>query len=128
MSTVLDPNKLHNIFIDCLLVEGVDIKEDTIQIEGINCEVIFSKNSLAVHRTEIVAMLNELSPSFKNEIDGGNSFLAACMDKNDQQWGEHPDVERLYMLGLGLEMIITIPRELWEICPGGMPYFIVKSD
>ena len=56
--------------------------------------------------------------------------MAACNDKDGHQWtGLHLTMEKLFALGIGIERVkCLLPRELWKIMPGGMPYFMVLVE
>lgn len=55
----------------------------------------------------------------------GSSFLNACVDRDGVQWGEHVNVDELVMLGQGIgKLKFCLPRERWDVFPGGMPYIV----
>lgn len=92
-------------------------------VEGITGTFYFSPEKLAEHKQEIIEQVKDLPDGF----DEGWSFLQACMTKEGHQWGEHPDMERLMVLGIGVEVLeYCLPKFLWGALPGGMPYFIRK--
>jgi hypothetical protein len=74
-------------------------------------------------------MLLELPDTFMKTKGGGWSFLNACMNKNGEQWTAfHPKVQELFCLGLALDICsYTLPREMWKVLPGGMPYLVVDD-
>jgi hypothetical protein len=97
-----------------------------IEARGVVNEFGFHKTRLESHRAEIQEMLAELPDQFHAGKGGGWSFLNACMTRDDDQWGEQRDVDLLLCLGLGLGIVrYTLPREMWPVLPGGMPYFAV---
>ena len=66
---------------------------------------------------------------FNKNDSGGWSFLALCMDKNGEIWGEHESVEELICLGIAIGMVgYSTPREMWSILPGGMPYIWIDTS
>jgi hypothetical protein len=72
-------------------------------------------------------LLNELPSSFKKDIGGGWSFLQACETKDGVQWGEHRNMEQLFVLGMALGKVrYCLPRDLWQVLPGGMPYLVIE--
>ena len=86
----------------------------------------FHRTRLESHRAEVQGMLAELPDQFHSDKGGGWSFLNACMTRDDHQWGEQRDVDLLLCLGLGLGIVrYPLPREVWPVLPGGMPYFTV---
>ena len=123
--TVLDPERVNAIFMDCLFRDGEDTSKH-IKAEGI-VSVEFHPERLQSHKAEIEAMLDELPDEFKKSGGGGWSFLNACNDKHGNQWtGLHQRMEQLFQLGVGINKVqYQMPREMWSVLPGGMPYLVV---
>lgn len=89
-------------------------------------EVGFHPERLESHKQEIKNLLMGLPRQFREKEGGGWSFLQACMDKDGNQWGEHKDVEALVCLGIATgQAKFQLPRDMWKVLPGGMPYFVV---
>ena len=124
--TVLDPERVTPIFTDCLFRDGEDTSNH-IKAEGIGRNVGFPPERLQNHKAEIEAMLDELPDEFKKSGGGGWSFLNACNDKHGNQWtGLHQRMEQLFQLGIGIgKAQYQMPREIWSVLPGGMPYLVV---
>lgn len=82
----------------------------------------------AGRESDIAAMLAQLPTEFQRTGGGGWSFLNACMDKDGGQWtGMHPTMDKLFMLGIAAgKAQWLMPREMWPMFPGGMPYVIVN--
>ena len=60
---------------------------------------------------------------------GGWSFLNAHEDKDGVQWGEHKVIEVLVCLGIAVgHARFLLPRKMWSMAPGGMPYFCVSRE
>lgn len=74
-------------------------------------------------------MLANLPDTFRKGGGGGMSFLEACNDRNGTLWtGNHRSMENLFLLGLALgEVVCLLPRTMWYILPGGMPYYMIKD-
>lgn len=95
-------------------------------VEGVTATWGFHPERIKQAAPEIAALLDELPGGFHE--GGGWSFLNACMDKHDRQWGEHRDVEGLCCLAIGAGLgSWPFPRDLWGVFPGGMPYFAVGA-
>ncbi len=129
-TVALEPGKVEEIFLDCLFKEGEDTSNH-VPAEGITMMVGFHPERLESHREEIKALLAELPDEFKSSERGGGggwSFLNACMDRHGQQWtGLHKIMEQLVTLGVALGLVdYTLPRDMWGVMPGGVPYFVVK--
>jgi len=121
----LTSERVTEIFLDCLYREDEDTSNH-IKAEGITTNVGFHPERLEGHRAEVEAMLMELPDQFLLSKGGGWSFLNACMDRNDIQWGGHENMQQLILLGIGLNKVrFCMPRSMWSVLPGGMPYFVV---
>lgn len=102
------------------------------QASAVKCDVVvhsflFSRDKLQEYKEDIVALLSCLPEEFMTKTGGGCSFLAACNDRNGNQWtGLHLMMEKLFALGIGIGKVkCLVPRELWVMLPGEMPYFVV---
>ena len=127
MSTqALEASRVEEIFVDCLYKDG-ESTDNNIRVDGIMLSVGLNPKRIDNHRSEIEAMLEELPDEFKASGGGGWSFLNACNDRHDRQWtGLHQRMDQLFMLGMAIGKVeLQSPRELWQILPGGMPYFII---
>lgn len=125
----LTSEKVHQIMLDSLYDSESTNYDDAILVEGITMNIGFNPVKLNSHYDEIIGLLNELPEQFHEEIGGGWSFLEACVDKNGNHWGEHRNMEELFLLGMAIEKVIYLfPREMWCILPGGVPYLMIKKD
>lgn len=130
MTAKLDANRVRELLADSLFksdeVKDGEIPADAVIVEGIQMKVGMKKERLESYRQEVTEMLAELPENFHKSGGGGWTFLNACMDKQGNQWGEHSNVDELLILGQGLGLVTyCLPRELWSVLPGGMPYFVV---
>ncbi|MCB9823315.1 hypothetical protein H6800_03520 [Candidatus Nomurabacteria bacterium] len=124
---VLDPQRVEEIFLDCLFQDGEDTSS-YVKAEGIMATVGFHPARLESHREEIEAMLAELPDAFFESRGGGMSFLNACLDRHGNQWtGLQQTMDQLFTLGIAIDKAsFLLPREMWNAFPGGMPYVVVK--
>ena len=94
-------------------------------------EGIISKAHLntAGHESEIADMLHQLPTQFQQHQGGGWTFLNACQRSDGELWtGLQSTVEKLVMLGIATGKVkIQFPREIWDVLPGGVPYFVVEG-
>lgn len=128
---VLDAGIVTNIFMDCLFKSQSEMQStNPIAIaEGITCTVGFHPERLAKHEDEILSLLAELPDAFNEETGGGWSFLRACEDRQGHQWGEHKQMEQLFQLGIGIGRVkCLLPRDMWAMMPGGMPYYVITKE
>jgi len=132
----LTSNNVNSIITDCLFDkdenEGMTdeemIKSDACNhVQGIMASFSFNRERLESHREEIRSMLMQLPTEFTESGGGGWSFLNACNRKDGTQWtGMQYMMEGLFIMGIGLGLCkFLMPREMWNIFPGGMPYIVV---
>lgn len=115
---------------DCLFKDDIPQEElmaKAVIVPGIMHKWGFVPEKLEEHKQEIIEMLSQLPDEFMQGKGGGMSFLNACVRKDGEQWAEHPTMDMLFSLGQGIGVVeCCMPRELWSVLPGGMPYYAVK--
>jgi len=129
VNVVLSPQKVVTVYESCLFAEGEDTS-DHVPAEGIMSTVGFHPGRLNAHAAEIAAMLLDLPDDFQADRGGGMSFLNACMDRHGRQWtGDHRTMDMLLQLGMAAGMArCLMPRDMWDVLPGGMPYYAVGHE
>lgn len=102
-------------------------RDDGEKIHGVAGEASLS---VIGYEADIAALLDQLPSEFQKSGGGGWSFLNACMDRNGGQWtGMHQTMDKLFMLGIAAGMVCWLmPRDMWEVLPGGMPYVVVSTE
>lgn len=110
-------------FMKCLFEEGEDTS-NYVKVEGITNNYELHPQRLEEQRELVTAMLAELPVEFKE----GYTFLNICTNKNGELWtGDHRVCEQLIVMAIGLDLMsYCLPKEMWAILPGGVPYIIVK--
>jgi hypothetical protein len=128
MNTDLNPEKVHQTFLDCLYDDSEE-RNDAVYASGITLKCGFHPERLAKNTPAIVGMLMQLPDDFMQTKGGGMSFINACVDKNGNQWtGMHRIMEELFIMGIATGKVSEcMPREMWGLLPGGMPYYMVKD-
>lgn len=123
----LTSENVHACFIGSLFEDPVDpvhAEATAIKSFGITMNIGFDPNNLNKFREDIKSMVLQLPG-----IAEGNSFLNMCMDAEGHHWGEHRNIEELILLGQAIDLIeCAAPRDMWDIFPGGMPYYMLKTD
>lgn len=121
----LTSENVQRIFKDCLSDDS-----DAAEIKGVNISVTFSTEKVAAHSRRISRMLEQLPDKFHKEKGGGWSFLNLCMDKYRRQWTDlHSVCDMLVCLGIATgHLSFPMPRDLWNISPGEMPYVVVNCN
>lgn len=120
---------MKEVMLYCLFKDG-ESHEEFVKAEGITKAVGFHPGRLEEKKPEIAALLKELPGVFMQTGQGkGMSFLEMCVNKDGHQWGEHVNMEELVLLGLAAGYVeLLLPRNMWSVIPGGMPYYAVRDD
>jgi hypothetical protein len=119
---------LDSLFLDTEIVNGKP-PVDAVIVEGVRGKYGFHFQRLGSHRSQVQAWLALLPVEFRANGGGGWSFLNACQTHDGEQWGEHRDMEELFALAIGLGLARWVmPREMWAVLPGGMPYVSIDVD
>jgi len=125
---ILSSENVEKVILSCLFKDGEDTSNHIAGI-GVKTKIGFHPERLKQNTENIIDMLLMLPDDFKQSKGGGMTFLNACIDNNGDQWtGDHSMVDRLFVLGNAIgKAEFLMPREMWEILPGGMPYFYIKD-
>lgn len=103
-----------------------------IAAEGVVSQFGFNKERIDENAARIRELLQELPIEFQPTVAGGGggwTFLNACQDKNGELWGQQRDVDELLTLGIASGWAsISMPRDMWNVLPGGVPYFEVMHE
>ena len=112
-----------NAFMDCLFKEGEDTTNH-VKVEGITSMFGLHPQRLEEKPELVTALLAELPEEFKE----GYTLLNFCTTKDGEQWtGEHRVCEQLIVMAIGLNLMeYCMPREMWAVLPGGVPYIMIK--
>jgi len=125
----LTSKNVSEIFEDCMfredeLVDGHP-EPPMIEVEGILAKFGLHKGRIEAHTPEIVDLLTQLPPQFRESTGGGWTFLNACHTAEGEQWGEHRNMEQLFVLGIAAgKARWCMPKDMWKVLPGGMPYVV----
>lgn len=126
----LTAENVHQCFINCLFNDNYDpevANRTAVKVYGITMNIGFDPEKLKGNKETIRALLNELPDEFRVNLGGGMSFLQMCMTKDGTHWGEHHNMEKLVLLGMAAGyMQECLPRAMWHVLPGGMPYYVVN--
>lgn len=125
----LNSKVVMDIFMDCMFRETPQPGTKFIGIEGIHDKIGFDPEKISLHKEEILDMLKYLPNDFNEDSGEGQSLLKAPFTKDDIQWGEQIDADRLMMLGMAIGKVkYLLPRNLWFILPGGVPYYCITKE
>jgi hypothetical protein len=128
VNSILTSQRVQEIYADCLFLYEEDTN-DGVEVEGIHTKVLFHPDRLAIHKTEIEALMDELPEGFKKTSkDEGLSFLAACQDRHGNQWTDfHGRMEQLFLLGMAVGKAQCLaPKVMWPFLPGGVPFYAIN--
>lgn len=129
---MLTSARVEQILTDCLYRDGefdgpVDdehIPPDAVRAEGVLNRYAFHPVRLASHRAEINELLEQLPLSFES----GDSFLNACVDRNEELWGQHIDIERLLSLGEAIGRVEWLRHPMLLKIGAGLPYVKILPE
>jgi hypothetical protein len=118
--------QVHEIMLNCLYPKGTtEFPADGIKVEGIVRNFGFDPKKIEKYKDQIESVIREMPKSFFKGHGGGMSFLQLCEDKHGNQWGEHPIMEELVVLGIASgKASYCLPREMWKCLPGEVPYIV----
>lgn len=124
----LTSDNVEQVFTDCLFREDENT-DSAIKVEGIMHPFGFHPARLMEHEKDIKEMLSFLPDQFHQDKGDGWSFLNACEDNEGNQWtGLHMVMEQLFVLGMAIGKVrCLLPRDMWNVLPGGMPYYVVMK-
>lgn len=110
---------------NCLFHDGED-HTNFVKAEGITRNFGFHPDRLEESKQDIIDYLTQLPANFRKSGGGGWSFLQACMTEDGRHWGEHHNMEDLFALGCAIgKCHCLVPRDMWHILPGGVPYYVI---
>lgn len=97
-----------------------------VKAEGAMKSYLFNQDRLKNHQEDIENMLGQLPETFKQDSGGGWHFMYATKRADHVKWGSLQAVDRLLCLGIAIGKARTLmPRDMWHVFPGGLPYFVV---
>jgi hypothetical protein len=126
---MVDKITLSSQTIDDLMHDCLTEDSDGLTVEGVVNNYVLDKKALETHREDLKALAAQLPLEFHMSTGGGWSFRNLCMNREGVQWTSfHHVQEALCVLLIGLDVAEwVLPREMWQILPGGMPYFVIKD-
>ena len=124
----LDDEQVRNLTQECLIESETD--EHALTVQGVVSTYLFDPVKITENREQIKQWLSELPHTFRKDEGGGWSFLYACKNAAGQQWTSlHVVMESLFCLGIAAGFVsCPLPRDMWNILPGGMPYYTVDLN
>jgi hypothetical protein len=98
--------------------------------EGITSNVGFHPSRIANAKPRVIEFIKQMPDEFMKSKGGGWSFLNLCNDRNGHQWANlHRTMEQLVQLAIGCGLGgYALPRDMWSMLPGGMPYVWFSTD
>lgn len=124
----LTAENVQKVFFDCMFTEEEieantgEMPKNATTVEGIVSNFGFNTSRVWDNVDFIKDFIAQLDPKFKD----GWSFMNMVVTKDGVQWGEQKNAEQLLVLGLAIKKIkYMVPRDQWNVLPGGMPYITV---
>ena len=126
---MIDPKEIHDMILDCLFKEG-EPTDKFVAASGVVGNFGFHPDRLASYKPKLAEMIGDLHPAFLKEVGGGWTFLNLCMDKNEHTWTDSQRVADEFLclcVGNNLAQIL-IPRDMWSMLPGVVPYVVFSKE
>ena len=114
--------------VELILQDCIGSDNDPV-VEGVHQKLHLKQQKIEEHKNDIAEMLSCLPDNFLKSKGRGWTFLNMCNDKYGNQWtGLHHTMDVLVCLGIASGLIsFCLPREMWSILPGGMPYIVIND-
>lgn len=127
MDRQLSTDAVEEVFLSCMSSEHATGQNETVQ--GVVHKFSMDPEKVREHSEQIHGWLDQLPEAFHEGTGDGWSFLNACYDRDGRQWtGLHLQMEKLFVLGQILGRVTyPLPRTLWNVLPGGMPYVMIRK-
>ena len=127
----LTSSNVQHVYLDCLVshTNPGDGETTTPDIHGVIHRAKFWQSKIDENADDINDLLDQLPAGFHAGEGGGWSFLQACIDRDDEHWGEHLHMEMLFLLGLAIGRVRE-PEPFASMrgsLPGGMPYYVIDG-
>lgn len=127
---IKEPMRLTAGNVDAIFSDCLTNARDFI-IHGVVISAYFDRKKVDAHEEQIMQMLMQLPTEFHSPTGGGGwTFLNMCIDKDGTLWTEfHQMQDKLVCLGRAIGALdYVLPRDLWQVLPGGMPYIVIKDN
>jgi hypothetical protein len=125
---MISSQTVHDLLRDSLFRDN-EPTENRVEVEATMKRFGFHPERLESHRTEVIEMLQQLDDAFMDDGGMGMSLMNMVADKEGNQWGEQMSADHLFALAKGLDLAeFTMPREMWKMLPGSMPYITIKRS
>lgn len=127
-SSDLTSENVEAIFLDSLAT-SIDPPSSIIVADGVTRSVRFQGERLYAHVSDIELMLSHVSSFFYDDRGGGHTYLELGLLRDGSRWGTRRDADRLFTLGLALNLIAYArpDRAEWSLFPEGIPYVRIKG-
>lgn len=127
MKTKLTAENVTQTLFACFYKDGEDTAGH-IKVQGVRGPLGLNPDRVKENSEKIKEMLFQMPKEFLRSGGGGYTFLNGCIDANGSQWGDQSNVDELICLGMAIGRVsFQMPREMWSVLPGGMPYFSIDD-
>lgn len=136
----LESEKVTELFFSCLYSEEElpeeGMPEGHVAVHGMMMNIGFHPERLKEAKPIVAKMIGELPSAFfrsngsEDKAGGGWSFLNLCARDDGVQWtGSHEVMEQFLVMALGLGLAeFCLPRDMWSVLPGGVPYISFTKE
>lgn len=120
----MNAEKVREMFLSCLFKTEELPPKDYVEVEGLTQKFGLHPQRLAETKPVLIEMIDTLPEQFISGKGGGWSFLNLVIDKDGHQWTDLQLTAQEFLvmcMGNGLARI-QLPRDMWHVLPGGVPY------
>lgn len=128
---MITSKRIGEIFLECIAKEG-DNPDEYIHTESVVRSIrdtTFHKGRLNNHQEEICALLAELACDFQMDEHASISFEFAKANRYGEFWTDkNTPVDQLFQLAIAVgKAHYLLPRDKWNLLPGGMPVYVLTQ-
>ncbi len=133
----LPAKNVHDLFWSCMwnkeeldTLSKEELMERSKVVQGVAKTFGFNPYRLQSHRDEVKDLLSQVNPGFwDNSPEKGMLFIElGVVFSTKQLWGEHPTMEMLMGMAIGLGLMkYLMPRTMWALTMG-VPMLAIVSE
>jgi hypothetical protein len=124
----LTSQNVKDLFQKVLFNDGEDTTNH-VPVQGITVNVGLHPGRLEEIKPQVKELLEQLPQEFHKGHGGGTTFMSMPALADGSMWGEQRDAQELLLMGLATGYLTyCLPREMWMVLPGGVPYVVFDPN
>lgn len=118
----LTSQNVKDLFQKVLFNDGEDTT-NYVPVQGITISMGLHPGRLEEIKPQVKELLEQLPKEFHKDHGGGTTFMSMPALADGSMWGEQRNAQELLLMGLATGYLTyCLPREMWMVLPGGVPY------